>query len=64
MDWLKFMVTCHQSEVLDPNLKDKPSPQELERITHIALQCVDLEAEKRPKMSQVVHMLESYDSAL
>ena len=65
VDWLNVMVSNHQlEEVVDPNLKEKPSLQELKKIVDIALKCVDQEAERRPKMSQVIQMLESDDNVL
>jgi len=60
VDWLKMMVGNRRSEeVLDPNLEVKPSTQDLKKALLVALRCVDLDAEKRPKMGQVVHMHEA-----
>jgi hypothetical protein len=58
-DWLKMMVgNRHSEEVLDPNLEVKPSTQALNKVLLVALRCVNLDVEKRPKMGQVVHMHE------
>ena len=63
VDWLNVMVSNHQlEEVVDPKLKEKPSLQELKKIVDIALKCVDQEAARRPKMSQVIQMLEYDDN--
>ncbi|KAH1042091.1 hypothetical protein GYH30_024414 [Glycine max] len=60
VDWLKMMVGCRCSEeVLDPNIETRPSTSTLKRALLTALRCVDPDAEKRPRMSQVVRMLES-----
>ena len=60
VDWLKMMVgNRHSEEVLDPNLEVKPSTQALKKALLVALRCVDPDAEKRPKMGQVVHMHEA-----
>lgn len=60
MEWLKLMVGARRSEdVVDPNLEVKPSTRALKRALLVALRCVDHDAENRPKMSQVVRMLEA-----
>ncbi|GAV79260.1 Pkinase domain-containing protein [Cephalotus follicularis] len=60
VEWLKMMVgTRRAEEVVDPNLEIKPSTRALKRALLVALRCVDPEADKRPKMSQVVQMLEA-----
>lgn len=60
VDWLKMMVASKRSEdVLDRNLEVKPSTRALKKALLVALRCVDPNAEKRPKMSQVVHMHEA-----
>lgn len=46
-------------EVVDPNLDPKPSTHALKRALLVALRCVDPDSEKRPKMSQVVRMLDA-----
>lgn len=46
-------------EVVDPNLDLKPSTHALKRALLVALRCVDPASEKRPKMSQVVRMLDT-----
>lgn len=45
-------------EVLDPAMETRPSTRSLKRALMAVLRCVDPDAEKRPKMSQVVRMLE------
>ncbi|CAB4273927.1 unnamed protein product [Prunus armeniaca] len=60
VEWLKLMVGARRSEdVVDPNLEVKPSTRALKRALLVALRCVDHDAENRPKMSQVVRMLEA-----
>ncbi|XP_010555340.1 PREDICTED: probable receptor-like protein kinase At2g42960 isoform X3 [Tarenaya hassleriana] len=60
VEWLKMMVgTRRAEEVVDPSIETKPSTRALKRALLVALRCVDPEAEKRPKMSQVVRMLET-----
>ncbi|KAH9670307.1 protein kinase domain-containing protein [Citrus sinensis] len=60
VDWLKMMVGSRRSEeVVDPNIEVRPSTRALKRSLLTALRCVDPDSEKRPKMSQVVRMLES-----
>ncbi|XP_020589062.1 probable receptor-like protein kinase At5g18500 [Phalaenopsis equestris] len=60
VDWLKMMVGSRRSEeVVDPNIEAKPSTRALKRALLAALRCVDPDSGKRPKMSQVVRMLES-----
>ncbi|KAL6144215.1 hypothetical protein ACLB2K_054910 [Fragaria x ananassa] len=60
VEWLKLMVGARRAEeVVDPNLEAKPSTRSLKRALLVALRCVDHDAENRPKMSQVVRMLEA-----
>lgn len=60
VEWLKMMVGNRRAEeVVDPNLEPKPTTRALKRALLVALRCVDPDSEKRPKMSQVVRMLEA-----
>ncbi|KAL7082204.1 hypothetical protein ACP275_14G085000 [Erythranthe tilingii] len=60
VDWLKMMVGNRRSEeVVDPNIETRPSTRGLKRALLTALRCVDPDSDKRPRMSQVVRMLES-----
>ncbi|CAN1850894.1 Probable receptor-like protein kinase At2g42960 [Linum perenne] len=60
VEWLKMMVgTRRAEEVVDPNLEPKPATRALKRALLVALRCVDPDSEKRPRMSQVVRMLEA-----
>ncbi|KAL8168279.1 hypothetical protein V2J09_009778 [Rumex salicifolius] len=60
VDWFKGMVANKNPEgVIDPKIEEKPPSRALKRALLIALRCVDPNALKRPKMGQVVHMLES-----
>ncbi|KAF7815717.1 putative receptor-like protein kinase [Senna tora] len=60
VEWLKIMVGARRAEeVVDPSLEVKPSTRALKRALLVALRCVDPDGEKRPKMSQVVRMLEA-----
>ncbi|XP_047342017.1 probable serine/threonine-protein kinase At1g01540 [Impatiens glandulifera] len=62
VDWLKSMVGNRKSEeVVDPKLPHMPSSKALKRVLLVALRCVDPDAQKRPKMGHVIHMLESED---
>ncbi|KAG2312302.1 hypothetical protein Bca52824_023859 [Brassica carinata] len=56
------MVSNREAEgVLDPRLVEKPSLRSLKRSLLVALRCVDPNAQKRPKMGHVIHMLEAED---
>ncbi|CAA0816122.1 Protein kinase superfamily protein [Striga hermonthica] len=60
VEWLKMMVGNRRAEeVVDPDLEIKPATRALKRALLVALRCVDPDSEKRPKMSQVVVMLEN-----
>ncbi|KAI5662080.1 hypothetical protein M9H77_21403 [Catharanthus roseus] len=60
VEWLKMMVGNRRAEeVVDPNLEVKPTTRALKRALLVALRCVDPDSEKRPRMSQVVRMLEA-----
>ncbi|KAI5650981.1 hypothetical protein M9H77_36986 [Catharanthus roseus] len=60
VDWLKTMVGSRRfEEVVDPTIESKPSTTALKRALLTALRCVEPDADKRPRMSQVVRMLES-----
>ncbi|KAL4562675.1 hypothetical protein LXL04_026705 [Taraxacum kok-saghyz] len=62
VEWLKTMVGNRKSdEVVDPKLTEIPSSKALKRILLVALRCVDPDAQKRPKMGHVLHMLEADD---
>ncbi|KAK8914332.1 putative receptor-like protein kinase [Platanthera zijinensis] len=62
VDWLKMMVGSRRSEeVVDPNILERPSTRALKRALLTALRCVDPDSEKRPRMGQVVRMLDSDD---
>ncbi len=62
MDWLKQMVGNRRSEeAADPNMRVKPTTRALKRALLVSLRCVDPDAQKRPKMGHVVHMLEAAD---
>ncbi|XP_073150672.1 probable receptor-like serine/threonine-protein kinase At4g34500 [Henckelia pumila] len=60
IDWFKGMISSRRSEELvDPRIEVPPSPRALKRILLVCLRCIDLDANKRPKMGQIVHMLEA-----
>ncbi|GKC05254.1 probable serine/threonine-protein kinase [Tanacetum coccineum] len=62
VEWLKTMVGNRKAdEVVDPKLPEMPSSKALKRILLVALRCVDPDAQKRPKMGHVLHMLEADD---
>lgn len=55
-----MMVGARRAEeVVDSRLEIKPSARALKRSLLVALRCIDPDAEKRPKMSHVVRMLEA-----
>ncbi|XP_010522073.1 PREDICTED: putative receptor-like protein kinase At2g30940 [Tarenaya hassleriana] len=65
VDWIKEMVTNHTIvNVLDPRLPEFPPVKELKRLILIALRCVDPDVEQRPKMGDVIHMLQPRDLLL
>ncbi|KAL0304318.1 UNVERIFIED_CONTAM: putative serine/threonine-protein kinase [Sesamum radiatum] len=65
VDWVKYMVAEENyDDLIDPKLPELPSIKELKRILLIALRCVDFEVEKRPKMGEIIHMLEPRDLLL
>ncbi|POO02820.1 Tyrosine-protein kinase [Trema orientale] len=65
VEWLKKMVSSRNSEgVLDPKLPQKPAAKTLKRALLVALRCVDPNAQERPKMGHLVHMLEADEAPL
>ncbi|ONK80312.1 uncharacterized protein A4U43_C01F16270 [Asparagus officinalis] len=62
VEWLKTMVGERKAEeVVDPKMPIKPSSKVLKRALLVALRCVDPDSHKRPKMGNVIHMLEMDD---
>ncbi|XP_061997566.1 probable serine/threonine-protein kinase At1g01540 [Rosa rugosa] len=62
VDWLKSMVASQRTAyVVDPKLPEKPSSKELKRVLLVALRCTDPDLEDRPRMGEVLHMLEPRD---
>ncbi|XVF67715.1 hypothetical protein PTKIN_Ptkin10aG0144100 [Pterospermum kingtungense] len=62
VDWFKGMVASRRGEELvDPFIEVQPLPRALKRALLVCLRCIDLDANKRPKMGQIVHMLEADD---
>ncbi|KHG20857.1 hypothetical protein F383_26867 [Gossypium arboreum] len=62
VDWFKGMVASrHGEEIVDPLIEVQPSPRALKRALLVCLRCIDMDANKRPKMGQIVHMLEADD---
>ncbi|KAJ8441978.1 hypothetical protein Cgig2_020123 [Carnegiea gigantea] len=60
VDWFKGMVASRRGEeVIDPLIPAPPTSRALKRVLLICLRCIDLDANKRPKMGQIVHMLEA-----
>lgn len=65
VDWLKSMVASQKIAcVVDPKLSEKPSSKELKRVLLVALRCVDPDLGHRPRMGEVIHMLEPRDLLL
>ncbi|KAM3364486.1 hypothetical protein ACQJBY_014693 [Aegilops geniculata] len=62
VDWLKTMVSTRNSEgVVDPKMPQKPASRAVKKALLVALRCVDPDASKRPKIGQIIHMLEVED---
>ncbi|KAI4341147.1 hypothetical protein MLD38_025906 [Melastoma candidum] len=60
VEWLKNMVGSRRvEEVVDPNLEVMPTLRDIKRAVLVALRCIDPESVKRPKMTQVIRMLET-----
>ena len=51
-------------QVVDPKMPEMPSLKELKRTVLVALRCVDPDVENRPRMGDVIHMLEPRDLLL
>jgi hypothetical protein len=65
IEWFKSVVANREiSCVVDPKLPEMPSSKALKRIILVALHCVDPNINHRPKMGDVVHMLEQCDMLL
>ena len=59
---VKTMVGDKKAEeVIDPKMPVKPSSRALKRALLLALHCVDPDSQRRPKMGNVIHMLEMDD---
>lgn len=62
VDWFKGMVASRRGEELvDSLIEVQPPPRALKRALLVCLRCIDLDVNKRPKMGQIVHMLEADD---
>ncbi|KAF5778545.1 putative protein kinase RLK-Pelle-RLCK-V family [Helianthus annuus] len=62
VDWFRGMVVSRLGEeLLDPKINERPSSRALKRVLLVCLRCIDMDASKRQKMSQIVHMLEADD---
>ncbi|KAK7283500.1 hypothetical protein RIF29_13053 [Crotalaria pallida] len=62
VEWFKGMVASRRGdELVDPLIEIQPSPRSLKRALLVCLRCIDLDVIKRPKMGQIVHMLEADD---
>ncbi|KAF3432934.1 hypothetical protein FNV43_RR24036 [Rhamnella rubrinervis] len=65
IDWMKSMVSGNKIPyVVDRSMPEMPSSKELKRILLIALRCVDPDLKDRPKMGEIIHMLEPRDLLL
>jgi hypothetical protein len=63
VEWVKMIVGSKRTEeVVDPNLDERPVIRALKRVLLVALRSVDPDAAKRPKMSQIVQMLEAVEA--
>ncbi|KAG6504237.1 hypothetical protein ZIOFF_036568 [Zingiber officinale] len=62
VEWFKRTVQSnHEEEGVDPLIEVKPSTRALKRALLIRLRCTDMDAQKHPKMGQIIHMLEGYE---
>ncbi|KAL0292741.1 UNVERIFIED_CONTAM: putative serine/threonine-protein kinase [Sesamum calycinum] len=58
----RVMGTFGKPRKVDPKLPERPASKVLlKRVILVALRCVDPDAQKRPKMGHIIHMLESED---
>ncbi|GKB92921.1 probable serine/threonine-protein kinase, partial [Tanacetum coccineum] len=65
VDWLKSKVSDQKfDDIVDQRLPELPSSKELKRIILIALRCVDPDVENRPRIGDVIYMLEPHDLLL
>ncbi|CAI5498293.1 unnamed protein product [Closterium sp. Naga37s-1] len=63
--WVKRLAAEERvTEALDPRIAGTVPADDVEYVVGIALRCIDANALKRPRMKQIVHMLESEDPAL
>ncbi|XP_066396484.1 probable receptor-like serine/threonine-protein kinase At4g34500 [Miscanthus floridulus] len=59
VEWFRGMVGSRRVEdLVDPRIAAPPPPRVLNRVLLVWLRCIDADAHKRPKMGQIVHMLE------
>uniref|UniRef100_A0ACD5XMX5 Uncharacterized protein n=1 Tax=Avena sativa TaxID=4498 RepID=A0ACD5XMX5_AVESA len=59
VEWFKGMVGSRRVEdLVDPRIQPAPAARALNRVLLVCLRCIDSDAHKRPKMGQIVHMLE------
>ncbi|KAL9163254.1 hypothetical protein ABFS82_06G028700 [Erythranthe guttata] len=65
VDWMKSNVADENFDlIIDPKLPELPSIKELKRVLLVALRCVDFEIEKRPKIGEILCMLQPRDLLL
>ncbi|KAG8096899.1 hypothetical protein GUJ93_ZPchr0013g36096 [Zizania palustris] len=59
VEWFRGMVGSRRvEELVDPRIEAPPPARALNRVLLVCLRCIDSDAHKRPKMGQIVHMLE------
>ncbi|KAK3150959.1 hypothetical protein QOZ80_3AG0239860 [Eleusine coracana subsp. coracana] len=59
VEWFRGMVGSRRVEdLVDPRIAAAPPPRVLNRALLVCLRCIDSDAHKRPRMGQIVHMLE------
>nr|CAB3496576.1 unnamed protein product [Digitaria exilis] len=59
VEWFRGMVGGRRVEgLVDPRIPAPPPPRVLNRVLLVCLRCIDGDAHKRPRMGQIVHMLE------
>ncbi|KAL7107050.1 hypothetical protein ACP275_06G029500 [Erythranthe tilingii] len=65
VDWMKSNVADENFHlIIDPKLPELPLIKELKRVLLVALRCVDFEVEKRPKIGEILCMLQPRDLLL
>eukprot|EP00475_Leptophrys_vorax_P022996 TRINITY_DN31335_c0_g4_i2.p1 TRINITY_DN31335_c0_g4~~TRINITY_DN31335_c0_g4_i2.p1 ORF type:complete len:681 (+),score=0.28 TRINITY_DN31335_c0_g4_i2:53-2044(+) len=63
--WVKRMAAEERTaELVDPRIASSVAADDIDYVVGIALRCIEANALKRPRMKQIVHMLESEDPSM